>query len=191
MRTPILVLAHLTVATVWITTSGCDKNGDQRLVEMAEQNVARQQEQTRRVTELQREIAQGARQLVEADAKARSELVSLQRDVQAERAEVGRQRDELESERLQLARQRRLDPIIAATITQCGLMLAAISPLFLCWRLLCEASVSTSDEEIARVLLDDLTSTSPRLFANHGTPRVGLADHGTRRSGSQEPKDAD
>lgn len=191
MRTLRLVLAHLTVATAWITTSGCDKNDDQRLVEMAEQNVARQQEQNRRMTELQREIAQGARHLVEADAKARSELVSLQKDVQAERAEVGRQRDELESERRQLARQRRFDPIIATAITQCGAMLAAISPLLLCWQLLCRSNTALSDDEIAHALLHDLTSKSPRLFARYDIPRIGLPDQGTQTSGAQEAADPD
>ena len=73
---------------------GCDEE-EAKLVRMAEDHLERQAEQNRRTAELQKEVAAGARQLIEADAAARQELIALQRDVQTERSEVGHQRDHL------------------------------------------------------------------------------------------------
>jgi len=91
------------VAILTLTMIGCDENENKRLAEMAEKQLERQAEQNRQTSELQREVAAGARQLVEADAKAREEMVTLQRAAQAERSEIGRQRDALEDERRDLA----------------------------------------------------------------------------------------
>ena len=78
----------ITLAVLAMMITGCPESEQQRLVEMAERQLEQQAEQSRRMAELQREVAEGSRQLVEADARAREEIVALQRDIQAERSEI-------------------------------------------------------------------------------------------------------
>jgi hypothetical protein len=80
---------------------GCDE--DKRLVEFAKEADQRQAEQNHEIAQQNHEIAAATKHLVEADAKARQELVAMERGLQAERATVGQQRDQLEVERRQLA----------------------------------------------------------------------------------------
>lgn len=165
-------------AALILTVMGCDDNA--RLAEMAERHLDRQAEQNRQMSELHRQVADGSRELVAADAKAREELAALQRDVQTERAETSRQRDELEKERKALAAERRQDPIIAAAITSVGLVLVCLLPLLIGWHLL-RAPTDDADRLIAEVLVEDLVSEHPLLTRASASPRVityapGIAD---------------
>ena len=178
MQTHKLILIPI-VAILMLTTIGCDEEENKRLAEMAERHLERQAEQSRQVTELQREVAEGSRRLVEADAKARQEMVALHREVQAERAEFGQQRDVLENERRDLAAKRYLDPIIAATITNIGLLLACLLPLVLCWYLLHRRVEPADDQAVVEVFLEDLVSDRPLLLPRLGAHRaIGLRDGG-------------
>ena len=100
----IVIPVTLTVLLL-VAATGCRESNDDRLVEMAQEHVARQAEQNRQMSESHKELAEGSRQLVEADAKAREELVVLQHDLRADQAEIGHQRDQLEAERRQIAEQ--------------------------------------------------------------------------------------
>lgn len=151
------------IAMLILANAGCDEN--KRLAEQAERHAARQAEQNVRVAEMQRSVAEGAKQLVEADAKARAEIVKLQKGVQAERAEIGRQRDLLEVERREIATDRYLEPLIAAAITQIGLLVACLLPLVICWHLLRRPIEPADDGAVAELLLQDMFSESPLLFA--------------------------
>jgi hypothetical protein len=131
---------------------------------MAEKHLDRQAEQNRQMSELQRQVAEGANRLVEADAKAREDLVALQRELQADHAAVGHQRDQLEVERRELAAKRRLDPIVAAALSNVGLLLACVLPLALCWYLLHPRVQPADDQAIAEILLQDLVSDQPLLL---------------------------
>jgi hypothetical protein len=174
MQTHKMILMPI-VAALILTAIGCDEEENKRLAEMAERHIERQAEQNRQVTELQREVAEGSRRLVEADAQARQEMVTLQREVQAERSEVGRQRDLLEGERRDLAAKRRLDPIVAAAITNIGLLLACLLPLVLCWYLLQRRVEPADDQAVAEVLLEDLVSDRPLLLPlTDGVRAIGL-----------------
>ena len=177
------------VVMLMLTAIGCDEEENKRLAEMAERHLERQAEQNRQVTELQREVAEGSRRLVEADAQARQEMVTLQREVQAERNEVGRQRDLLEGERRILAAKRRLDPIVAAAITNIGLLLACLLPLVLCWYLLQRRVEPADDQAVAEVLLEDLVTDRPLLLPRSENVRaIGL--HASN-SDSRSPDDSD
>jgi hypothetical protein len=171
-----LILMPVAVALM-LAAIGCDEDENKRLAEMAERHLERQSEQSRQVTELQREVAEGSRRLVEADAKSRQEMVALQRDVQVERTEVGRQRDLLEGERRELAAKRRVDPIIAAAITNVGLLLACLLPLAVCWLLLRRREEPADDQAVAHVLLEDLVTDRPLLLPrSEGIRAIGLRD---------------
>jgi len=80
-----------------LATMGCGDGPDQRLVDVAMESAARQAEQNQQMAELQQQVAGGAKQLVEADSRARQELAELQRELRSDQAEIGRQRDALES----------------------------------------------------------------------------------------------
>ncbi|MBL6705541.1 MAG: hypothetical protein ISQ06_05480 [Planctomycetaceae bacterium] len=188
MQTHKMILMPI-VAALILTAIGCDEEENKRLAEMAERHIERQAEQNRQVTELQREVAEGSRRLVEADAQARQEMVTLQREVQAERSEVGRQRDLLEGERRDLAAKRRLDPIVAAAITNIGLLLASLLPLVLCWYLLQRRVEPADDQAVAEVLLEDLVSDRPLLLPlTDGVRAIGLR---AEREDSRSPDDSD
>jgi hypothetical protein len=188
MQTHKMILMPI-VAALMLTAIGCDEEENKRLAEMAERHIERQAEQNRQVTELQREVAEGSRRLVEADAQARQEMVTLQREVQAERSEVGRQRDLLEGERRDLAAKRRLDPIVAAAITNIGLLLACLLPLVLCWYLLQRRVEPADDQAVAEVLLEDLVSDRPLLLPlTDGVRAIGLR---AEREDSRSPDDSD
>ena len=161
-----------------LTASGCDEDKHKRLAEMAERHLERQAEQNRQVTKLQHEVMEGGRHLVEADAQARHELVALQRELQAERSDVGKQRDLLERARSDLAAQRRLDPIIASAITNVALLLVCLWPLALCWRLLNRRLEIADDSAIAEVLLEDLVRDQPLLLPPATVGAIGQRDDG-------------
>jgi hypothetical protein len=169
-------LTILILAIVLLTTIGCSSNENQRLAEMAERHSQRQAEQNNRMAELQHEVAEGSRRLVEADAQARQDFVAMNRDAQTERTEIGRQRDALEEERRNLAARRWRDPIIAATITNLGLLAACLLPLVLCWYLLRRPVEPADDQVVAEVLLEDLVARHPLLLLPNNQREAGAPD---------------
>lgn len=171
MQTHKLILVMIPL----LTAIGCNDE-NRRLAEMAERHLERQAEQSRHVTDLQREVAEGSRRLVEADAKARQEFVALQREIQVSRSEVDQQRDLLAGERREMAAKRRMDPIVAAAIVNVGLILACLLPLVLCWLLLKSPVPLADDQAVAEVLLEDLVADRPLLLqATKDAPAIGDA----------------
>lgn len=140
---------------------GCEED---ELTKAAREAARQSAEQQRQLAQMQAEVARGASQLVESDAKARAELAALQRDLQQDQAAIGRQRDELETDCRQIAEQRHRDPLIAAAITSIGLILACLLPLLLCWALLRRPPL---DGEAEAALAEDLISDHPVLLPAH------------------------
>ena len=166
--------ACMTILLALITAkTGCDK--DEGLARMAEEHARRQAAQSQQMAELQREVAEGAKELVEADARARGKIIALERDIQTERAEVGQQRDQLEEDRRDLAAQRKTDPIVAAAITQVGMLVACILPLVLCWYLLFREPSRPGDAAVTEVLIEDLTAERPMLLPPAAERRAAIA----------------
>jgi hypothetical protein len=153
----------MTILLVLIATMiGCEE--DEQLARMAQEHARRQAAQSQQMAQLQQEVAQGTRELVEANDRAQQAVGSLHRDIQTERSEVGRQRDLLEEDRKQIAEQRHRDPIIAATIMQVGMVVACVLPLILCWYLLHREPAQADDAAVAEVLFEDLTAETPLLL---------------------------
>ncbi len=160
-------LAWMLVAVVGVT--GCSDPPDERIVEMAREQAARQAEQSRQMAEMQNEIMQGSRQMIEADAESRREMILLQRDLQADQHEIGRQRDLLEGERKQIARQRFRDQAVAAAFSTFGLLLICALPLLLCvYVLRAVQTPETSDATLTELLVREFTADEPRLLAHPG-----------------------
>ena len=155
----------LVVAVVVLAIAGCRDDENKRLAEQAERNLDRQAAQELRNTELHREVAEGTKRLVEADADAREEMVGLHRDVQSERSELGRQRDQLENERREIANARYRDPLIAESIKAVGLMLVCAVPLLIAWQVLRGSDQADENAAMAKLFLDDITSPAPKLIS--------------------------
>jgi hypothetical protein len=176
MNRPLTVIL---AAVLLCAFCGCEED---ELAKAAREAAKQSAEQQRQLAQMQAEVARGAGQLVEADAKARAELAALQRDLQQDQAAIGRQRDELETDRRQIAEQRHRDPLIAAAITSIGLILACLLPLLLCWALLRRPPLDGEAEAaLAEFLVQDLISDQPVLLPAH-SPHALL---------EQPPRDAD
>ena len=63
--------------------SGCESD-DQRLVQMSREHEARQAEQNQHMAELHKQVAEGSKRLVEADAEARQKLAAMQDGLRAD-----------------------------------------------------------------------------------------------------------
>jgi len=145
-------------------TSGCD-SPDGRLVELSEMSLQRQAEQNRQMAEQSQRIADATAELIAADAQARQEFRELSQSLQAERAGIDHQRESLEEERRKIAGQRHRDPIVAAAISSCGLVIACTLPLVLCAYLLYVLQHRTApDEALVELLVEDLLAKQPRLL---------------------------
>ncbi|HBN78756.1 MAG TPA: hypothetical protein DD473_23685 [Planctomycetaceae bacterium] len=144
--------------------SGCDDEPDQRISELSERYAERQAEQSRQTVALQQEVAAGSRELVAADAQARQELVTIQRELHSQREGLDQQRDRLEQERRELASSRYWESLLGVVIHNLGLIVLCLLPLTICWLLLSQSSEPVSDQEVAELLLNDLTSDEPQLW---------------------------
>src|SRR5262245_42992267 len=121
-RTQMLLIPWI---PLMILIGGCDE----RATQIAREAADRQAQQNKSMAELNREVASGTHQLVQADAKARQEIVGVHRDLQAERTRVDTGWNALEQERRQIAGQRRTESMIVPIF---GLLLAIVL-LGFCW----------------------------------------------------------
>ncbi len=112
------------------------------------------------------ENTKAASELVQRDAESRQQWLSLHEDLQAERTEIGHQRDLLEGDRRTWAERERDDPIIAAAIGAFGLIFACSLPLVLIALLIWPRKAEDSSGATCEILVGDLVSESGRL--NHG-----------------------
>lgn len=175
--------------------AGCKNSPDERLVEMAKDHEKSQAEQSQQMARMQHEVAEGSRRLVEADAKARQELTAIQHELRSDQADIGHQRDQLETERREIATQRHRDPIVAAAIANVGVVLACLLPLLVCVYVLWSLGRSRdSDAAVTDLLVQELVSERPTLLPGKPalTHKVGKPPGGLLpNSPSAVPRDGD
>jgi hypothetical protein len=158
----------LLTAVATIVTAGCSE--DERLARMAQESVQQQRSQNEEMTLLNREVAEGVKRLVESENESRKELTSLQREVQRQQADVGVQRDRLESERRQIASQRYRDSLLVPVLHHGGLLLICALPLLLAWYLLHAWCGGSQDElAISELLIEEFASDRRRLLPPSAT----------------------
>ena len=109
--------------------------------------------------------------------------LDMQQGLQAERAEVGRQRDYLESDRREFNNRERSDPILAATITSASLLMCCCLPLLIVAVLLWPRRTQATDQDVHDAWMDDVvvplveeTSTTRRLAQSTATPRPAKSE---------------
>ncbi|MCM2371880.1 hypothetical protein [Aporhodopirellula aestuarii] len=109
--------------------------------------------------------------------------LDMQRELQAERAEVGRQRDLLESDRREFEGRERNDPMLAASISSAALLLCCCLPMVLVAVLLWPRRSHTSDQDVHDLWIDEVviplveeTSQTRRLAQTTATQRLATRE---------------
>jgi hypothetical protein len=183
-----ILLAFLVAAA---TLGGC--NDDERAAQIAQEAAARQAEQNQEMARQNQRIAETAKELVIADARARKELIGVQKDLRADQAEVGRQRDTLESERIKIAAERHWDQLLAPALLDFGLLLVIVAALaFCCYLLIGLRKEDVTDQALGELLIQELAAEDPVLLppvpspppAQKYQPRPGLEDFSKDTPGS-------
>ena len=149
--------------------AGCADSRDERFRQLAEQSLRQQSEQNKRLAEQSQQIAEASKHLVENDSRARKEMIAahatLQKDLQAERANINQQLSELETERREIAKQRGRDPIVARTIAGVGLTLSCMLPLLLAGYVIYSLNQSSDDDDaLSEMLVMEITAEKPKLL---------------------------
>ena len=126
---------HLTPWIALILISGCDD----RVAQVAREAADRQAQQNTEMARLNKEVASGSHQLVEADARARKEIVGVHHDLQGERQRLASGWDDLERERQQIASERRTESMLVPAAEIVGTVLVVSLLLGFCWYLLAAA----------------------------------------------------
>lgn len=112
----------------------------------------------------EKHLVETAERLVEADAKAREDAMAMQRELHEEAAEIGRQRDQLEVERQEIAEERLTESVVGPAISNAAPLLACGLALLLCHFLIYGLrSAPGEDDVVADVLVDELVSDRPAL----------------------------
>jgi hypothetical protein len=130
--------------------------------------------------------------LIKADAQSRQEFIALEHGLQAERALVGRQRDELESERRAIVKERHWDSQAGNAIGGAATLIVAALPLILCWFVLRGMWSQDNDDAISEILIQewaiDPATNSPQSL--EGDEGERLPPPGSKqRAESEEDRD--
>src|SRR3954452_15345693 len=145
--------------TLLAATHGCDDKATQ----IAREAADRQAQQNTEMAQLNKEVASGSHQLVEADAKARTEIVGVHHDLQAERERLDTSRSELESERRDIAGQRRTESML---IPVTGLLLLVILLGFCWYALVASRRTENSDAQLTELLIQEILPDEPSLLSS-------------------------
>jgi hypothetical protein len=177
----IIVLKHKIHCTVLIlaaTLAGCDR--DERLMRLSEQSLARQAEQNRQMAQQSQQVADATRSLVEADARARAELIEAQHEleagIQTERDKLDQQRQILEQDRQSVAAARVREPVIAQAIGAAACLLAVMACVVLCIFLVRATSGSPAESDLNELLLTELMADQPSFLLPRPTLPLPVAE---------------
>ena len=151
-----------------ILISGCDDGATQ----IAREAANRQAQQNTAMADLNKEVAGGTHQLVEADAQARKEILGVNHELQAERTRLDTGWNSLEQERRQIASQRRTESMLVPVLQAGGLLALAITTLGFCWYALmsCRKSDGTDAQLNELLIREILPDESTRLLSDQAWP---------------------
>jgi len=166
---------------------GCDeKDGHKRVAEVATQAAERQAQQNTEMVRLNREVAEGTRRMVEADAEARKEIIAVHHEIQAERVSLNDGFKTLEVERKQMAQERRTESILVPAAKTIGMALVAVVVVGFCLLVLFGLRrTDVSDAELNELLIHDLVREHPRLL--NGPNTESAIENGPVANNSEPP----
>jgi TolA-binding protein len=139
--------SSLIAAVTFVLVAGC--SSDDRVTQIALQTSAQQAEQNQELAQLNREVAEGTRRLVESRGNADQQLLEQQREFQSGL-------DRLEAERRAIVADRNRESLLATALITVGSLAACSLPLILCCYLLHRLGPATIDAELTRLLLEQL-----------------------------------
>lgn len=156
-------LALMTLLMQAMVGTACESENE-RVTRLATEYADRQTEQGARVIDLQQELMTGSRQLIEADSRARTEMIDLHREIQEERRSLDQRHEQLNAERRSVERNRYWAPYLIDLTRQILLLVACLLPLLLCRHLLSLALKQGEEVLIGEQLLEDFVSDDPVLL---------------------------
>ena len=176
-----------TALVILLTLSGCGQAPDyrdQRLAEFAQRSTSEQVQQNARLAEL-----------VQRDAESRKELLATHQDLTSQlnrqQSVIDAGRDRLGQDRRDIAQQRHLDPIVAATFQNVGLLMACLLPLLLAGMIVWRMQHQDPDHAaVAELLVCELTSDRPLFLPSSVQPRLTAASNTSPRLPSHDEPDA-
>jgi hypothetical protein len=157
-------MKRLLTISLLLLIAGC--SNDDRLAQMAKDHESRQAEQNQHMADLQKQVAEGSKRLIEAEGESCNKLLAMQDNLRADQAAIGKQRDRLEDDRREIAAQRNRDPIVAAAIEQIGICIACLLPLVLAGYPIYATKHAASEDDaiVAEFLVTDLTGSKSLLL---------------------------
>ena len=173
---------------------GCDEeNENAQVARVAQEGAARQADQNQEMAQLNREVAAGTQRLVEADSRARQEVIAAQKDLAQQQAGLAEQHDALEAERRTMAQQRNRESLLVPVISTLGLLLLCCLPLGLAWYLLHAWHREAQDDIVlGQLLIEELVSPRPVLLPGPVLlPAIEDTPHRERLAGPAEPPRGD
>ncbi len=151
-RTLILLLALMI---------GCDD----RVIQVAREAADRQAQQNTTMAELHKEVAGGTKRLVEADSQSRTELLNLQRDLQAERGRLDTGWAQLEDDRRQIATGLRTESMLLMVAKLVSSAFVVVSLLGFCWYArVAIRQGDTAEADLNELLIRELVLDQPLLL---------------------------
>jgi hypothetical protein len=149
--------------TLMSVTSGCDD----RATQIAREAANRQDQQNTAMSELNKEVAAGTRDLVAADSQARKEIVGVHHELQAERTRLDTGWDALEKVRQHIAGERRTESMLVPAVEVFGGLALVILLLGFCWYALVAARRGDdSDGQLNELLVCEILTDTPPLLAH-------------------------
>jgi hypothetical protein len=150
---------------LWIVTVIAIAGCDDRVTQVAREAANRQAQQNTVMAELHQQVATGTRELVAADAKARGDIVGVHHDLQSERARLDTGWNALETERRQIASQRRTESFLAPLVPLITGSVLVIVLLGFCWYAVGAAHSSESrDFMLEDFLVREILPDEPSLL---------------------------
>jgi hypothetical protein len=185
------MIRKLKIWILWIVTLAMTNGCDDRVTQVSREAANRQAKQNTVMAELHQQVTAGTHELVAADAKARSEIVGVHRDLQSKHARLDTGWSALAAERRQIASERRTESVLAPFVPFLGGTLLVIILLGFCWYPVGNAHPNDSrDFRLEDFLVREIVPDEPPLLGGD-KDRHGRGASALRESRPKEQSYAD
>jgi hypothetical protein len=127
------------------------------------------------MAQVNKEVASGSHQLVEADAKARQEIVGVHRDLQAERSRLDAGWSELQANRKEIASELRTESALVTVAKATSYLFLVAGVLGFCWFVLFRIRQGDgTDAQLNELLISEIVPDHSALLT---APEKALLGH--------------
>ena len=159
-------IRHAVLLIVALSLAGCDE--DERVAELAKEANRQQAQQNQEIAKVNREVAAASKRVVQASAEATDKVLTMEKQLQDHRHEV-------ETERQELAQERKGDSLLGAFLVTAAGLIAVCLPLVLAWYLL-HALQSQGEPAVSELLIEELDRSAHETFSLAG-PANQVSQH--------------